>query len=331
LSNAILFVTGASGSGKTAAIERLKRQDKWRDCCHIFDSVGVPSESQLEALELDGESWQRNTISHWIKTLKGMTSPMSILEGQMRPSWIQEILSDQSIARASILLLDCGDTVRERRLVHFRNQPELATRDMYKWAAYLRGQADALELPVLDTSELTLDDIAQQIAVRALSLGRIETRNSDEEQLFEIFYQSQKRQKVELDKTDMDDHAFRNSVRKHFDMWRSNPDADWIIIERNNKPVGFAVTDFDSQTRGFGIGNFGVHEDWRRSGVGVELMRMVITKAESIGATSIDLTVHRENVEARALYEKSGFALEDSDYLDMRYTIALSTEQPLSI
>jgi hypothetical protein len=52
--------------------------------------------------------------------------------------------------------IDCTREVRKARLVA-RGQPELATDDMHAWAAYLRGQAHALGLPVIDTSGLGIE------------------------------------------------------------------------------------------------------------------------------------------------------------------------------
>jgi hypothetical protein len=40
-----------------------------------------------------------------------------------------------------------------------RGQPELANERMDNWAAYLRGQADALGLLVIDTSDLSVDEM----------------------------------------------------------------------------------------------------------------------------------------------------------------------------
>jgi hypothetical protein len=71
---------------------------------------------------------------------------------------------------ATILLVDCSHDVREARLRAW-GQPELATPQMAAWAAYLRGQADALELPVLDTSELTPGVAAHALLERVHALA----------------------------------------------------------------------------------------------------------------------------------------------------------------
>jgi hypothetical protein len=41
---------------------------------------------------------------------------------------------------------------------------------MNTWAAYLRGQADALHLPVLETTGLTVAEAADRVAEQALAL-----------------------------------------------------------------------------------------------------------------------------------------------------------------
>ena len=41
---------------------------------------------------------------------------------------------------------------------------------MDPWAAYLRGQADALKLKVIDTTALTISQAADQLEFYALSL-----------------------------------------------------------------------------------------------------------------------------------------------------------------
>jgi hypothetical protein len=65
--------------------------------------------------------------------------------------------------RVHTVLLDCDRNDRESRLLNCRGQPELVTDDMAAWAAYLRGQADALGLPVVDTSCLSADAVADRL------------------------------------------------------------------------------------------------------------------------------------------------------------------------
>jgi hypothetical protein len=53
--------------------------------------------------------------------------------------------------------------MRTARLCGPRGQPELATPRMDSWAAYLRGQADALGLPIVDTTELTIGEAVEHL------------------------------------------------------------------------------------------------------------------------------------------------------------------------
>ena len=43
---------------------------------------------------------------------------------------------------------------------------------MEGWAAYLRGQADALGLPVIETDGLTVEEVAARIETIALAVER---------------------------------------------------------------------------------------------------------------------------------------------------------------
>lgn len=69
-----------------------------------------------------------------------------------------------AVRRWQIVLADCGHAERNARLHGPRAQPELATRDMDCWAAYLRGQADAMDLPGIDTSRPLAETVAELIA-----------------------------------------------------------------------------------------------------------------------------------------------------------------------
>ena len=68
-----------------------------------------------------------------------------------------EVLSETAINCAQIVLIDCDPVKRNARLHMDRGQPELANPRMDCWAAYLRGQADALKLSIIDTSNDPID------------------------------------------------------------------------------------------------------------------------------------------------------------------------------
>jgi hypothetical protein len=76
----------------------------------------------------------------------------TLFEGQMRIAFIREALACCSLDEARIILIDCNDEVRETRLRQERAQPELAHRRMRNWASYLREEARAADIEVLDTT-----------------------------------------------------------------------------------------------------------------------------------------------------------------------------------
>lgn len=169
---AILFVIGASGAGKTAAVEALRSRRLPGVQCYFFDSIGVPSPAEMNREWGSGENWQEQMTKRWIERLAANVDncQVAVLDGQTRPSFIQPHLAPAGIRHARILLLDCTPAVRAQRLRDMRGQPELANDRMDAWAVYLRGQADALGLRVLDTSAVSVQEAANAVAeeVRAL-------------------------------------------------------------------------------------------------------------------------------------------------------------------
>ncbi len=53
--------------------------------------------------------------------------------------------------------------------------------------------------------------------------------------------------------------------------------------------------------------NIAVHPDYRRVGVGAELMKLAIAEARARGASLVTLEVRRSNLPARSLYRKFEF------------------------
>ena len=165
----ILVVTGASGVGKTATVRAIAARSMVGVSCFHFDTIGVPT---LEAMaqEFGGpESWQRDATSRWIARLAVLDdgTRIAVLDGQTRPSFVEEALRRPALRSAGIVrqivLLDCDGEVRARRLAGPRHQPELNTSHMDHWAVYLRGQADALNLPVVDTTTQTVDQVVDAV------------------------------------------------------------------------------------------------------------------------------------------------------------------------
>jgi hypothetical protein len=155
---AVLVVTGASGAGKTTLVRALEATAAPGVVCHHFDSIGVPSAEEMIRDHGSGEGWQRAMMHTWMRRLRdsGPSVRAAVLDAQTRPSVVREAFAAAGIRRGGIVLVDCLPDVRRARLVNERGQPELATVQMDMWSAYLRGQADALGLPVLDTTGATV-------------------------------------------------------------------------------------------------------------------------------------------------------------------------------
>ena len=172
----LLIVIGASGAGKTAAVGALAARRIAGVRCYHFDSIGVPSTDEMERTWGSGEAWQKEMTKQWIERLaqNGDSVECAVLEGQTRPSFIDPELASAGIRHARIVLLDCTPATRLARLAGPRAQPELANERMSAWAAYLRGQVDALGAGVVDTSEIPVERVADYLQgeVEALRSAR---------------------------------------------------------------------------------------------------------------------------------------------------------------
>jgi len=166
-SPAILVVTGASGVGKTTLVRALEARGLPGISCHYFDSIGVPSPEVMERDFGGGAAWQEQTTRTWIVRLSSRSERVAVLEGQTRPSFVRAAFRDAGIRKGAIVLIDCAPGTRNSRLQGPRGQAELISAQMDAWAAYLRGQAHALDLPIIDTTSLTpalaLDELVQHV------------------------------------------------------------------------------------------------------------------------------------------------------------------------
>lgn len=163
-SPAILVLTGASGAGKTTLALKLNELEipgvKGINCDRVKVESNESSDQQSEIL--------RYWISHLREAETGIE--LAVLDTQIRPHRALELLSQTGIQHAQIVLVDCDPAKRNERLHVDRDQPELASARMDCWAAYLRGQADALNLSIIDTSDDSIEQsvIQLQLLVRDL-------------------------------------------------------------------------------------------------------------------------------------------------------------------
>jgi hypothetical protein len=167
-----VVLTGASGAGKTTIAHSVEELALPNCEVHFFDSIGVPPVEQMRREygpgHEPGGAWQRAMTLRWVgriqTILKRGTSVL--LEGQMRIAFIKEALAENKINSAYIILLDCDDATRAERLHVHRAQPDLANLDMMNWARYLREEACAANVRVLDTGRLAVAECVSAIIER---------------------------------------------------------------------------------------------------------------------------------------------------------------------
>jgi hypothetical protein len=156
----IVIVTGASGAGKTAVVRALESRSLPRVRCFYFDSIGVPSSDVMDRDFGGGEKWQEHATAQWLTRFDELSDDtrVAVLDGQTRPSFVFDAADRAPTSALHVVLFHCSPDAREARLRGPRGQPELASDRMTNWADYLRDQATALGLPVVDT---TMQTIAQ--------------------------------------------------------------------------------------------------------------------------------------------------------------------------
>lgn len=162
----ILVVTGASGAGKTTLVRALEAAALPDVGCFFFDAIGVPARDEMVRQWGGPREWQADATERWLRRLAHDEADIrvAVLDGQTAPSLVLAAAERVGVAPPLIILVDCAHAERNLRL-HARGQPELASAEMDCWAAYLRGQADALGLRIIDTT-------GRAVAESVAELGR---------------------------------------------------------------------------------------------------------------------------------------------------------------
>lgn len=103
-----------------------------------------------------GENWQKEITSFWIKEIKAkyLDKQSTILDGQMRLSFIVDACKENNLTNYEIILFDCSDEERSKRLIA-REHPELVNPDMMNWTKYLRKEAKNLKIEIIDNTGLS--------------------------------------------------------------------------------------------------------------------------------------------------------------------------------
>jgi hypothetical protein len=164
---ALLIMTGASGSGKTAIAKAIEENHP-SVTVFRFDTIGVPSPEVMATYGdgyQPGGAWQRAMTLQWAEDIAPLlkTGHDVLFEGQMRIAFIQEALAIQGITDAKILCVECDDATRICRLTRDRLQPELASDSMLGWSRYLHQEAVDTECDILDTTHMPLEESVKAV------------------------------------------------------------------------------------------------------------------------------------------------------------------------
>ncbi len=125
---------------------------------YFFDEIGIPTVEEMNNKFGGPTQWQAYNVHKWIERINlSESADFIVLDGQARPNVILDTARKLEINSLHITLIDCSHEVRRNRLQKTRNQPELDNMDLYTWAAYLRGQSDALNLEIIDTTEKSIE------------------------------------------------------------------------------------------------------------------------------------------------------------------------------
>ena len=90
----VLVVTGVSGAGKTAAVERLEARGRPGVQCHYADSIGIPSVATMNRDFGGPEGWQAWATDVWIERLTAdAENGVDVLDVQTRPSLVFDALA----------------------------------------------------------------------------------------------------------------------------------------------------------------------------------------------------------------------------------------------
>ena len=155
----IFFLIGASGSGKTTAAKELERRSLANFKILYFDSIGVPSIEEMEAKYGGPEEWQKVKTIEWVRVIKRdfLLDTHVLFDGQTRPSFIENACHKNGIKKFEILLFDCSDEERKRRLVA-RGQANLADENMMNWARYLRKECQDRGYLIIDNTSMQIEE-----------------------------------------------------------------------------------------------------------------------------------------------------------------------------
>ena len=94
------------------------------------------------------------------------------------------------------------------------------------------------------------------------------------------------------------------------------PELFYVAVSEGHL-IGSAMSGFDGH-RGW-VYYVAVHPDYRRKGIGTDLMKKVETSLVEIGCPKLNIQIRADNSEVQAFYESLGYRVEDRISMGKRF------------
>jgi hypothetical protein len=130
----LLLVVGASGSGKTAVFDPLRRELAGI-AVHEFDEIGVPSDAM--------PSWRQRANEEWLQTIidREAGDRAVLLLGQTPLGELLATPSAVHLGGIACCLMDCDNVTRRSRLDQRTGWTRERMEWHLEWSGWLRGHA----------------------------------------------------------------------------------------------------------------------------------------------------------------------------------------------
>jgi hypothetical protein len=149
----LFVVTGASGTGKSAVVDGLRRR---LPACEVFETDLI-----LQVADLGWDRWHDT----WLHIAHGiaLNGRATVLCGSLQPEQLEPLPARPLVGDIHFCNLDCPDEVLAERLCArpaWRGWDERRIAEHQRFAAALRARID----PTFDTSAGSVEEVADQVA-----------------------------------------------------------------------------------------------------------------------------------------------------------------------